>query len=122
MCCLSVGPQINVVSSPDGVPVSGADNTFEYPVLSSVELTCRVDPPTDPDVSVDYSWNTIRCYTHSRYNGKNCNSFLSTSMMTQSVTGFELTAKDAGTVTCTAQIYGDEYTSKPFTLHISGEL
>ena len=120
MCCLSVGPQISVVSSPDGVPVSGADNTFEYPVLSSVELTCRVGPPTDPDVRVDYSWNTMGCYTHSRYNGKDC--FPSNNSMAQSVTGFELTAVDAGTVTCTAQIYGDEYTSKAFTLHISGKL
>ena len=119
MCCLSVGPQISVVSSPDGVPVNRVDNTFEYPVLSSVALTCRVGPPTDPDVNVDYSWNTTGCYTHSGYNGQNC---FPSNGTAQTVTGFELTAEDAGTISCTVQIYGDEYISKPFTLHISGEL
>ena len=41
--------------------------------------------------------------------------------MQQSVTGNNLNAKDAGTVTCTVRINGHEYTSEPFTLRISGE-
>ena len=41
--------------------------------------------------------------------------------MTQTVTDNDLLAHDAGTIACTATINGSNYTSKPFTLRISGE-
>ena len=37
------------------------------------------------------------------------------------VTGNNLNAEDAGTITCTVTISGSDYTSEPFTLRISGE-
>ena len=37
------------------------------------------------------------------------------------MTGYDLNAEDAGTITCTVTISGSYYTSEPFTLRISGE-
>ena len=37
------------------------------------------------------------------------------------MTGNDLLAEDAGTITCTVTISGSDYTSEPFTLRISGE-
>ena len=37
------------------------------------------------------------------------------------MTGNDLNAEDAGTITCTVTISGSDYTSEPFTLRISGE-
>ena len=84
-------------------------------------LTCMVGPPPDPDVTVSYSWNTTGCYSHIAYNPDSPRCFPHNSTA-QSVTGIDLTAEDAGTITCTVTIYGDDYTSELFTLHISGEL
>ena len=39
----------------------------------------------------------------------------------QNVTGNDLNAEDAGTITCIVTISGSDYTSEPFTLRISGE-
>ena len=33
---------VTIVSNPAGTPVSGFTNTFDYPILSSVTLTCDV--------------------------------------------------------------------------------
>ena len=41
--------------------------------------------------------------------------------MTQNVTENDLLAHDAGTITCNATIGGNNYTSEPFTLRISGK-
>ena len=109
------------MSSPAGTPVNGFTNTYEYAVLSHVSLTCMVGPPPDPDVSVSYSWNTIGCYSHIGYNDNSPRCFTHNSTK-QTVTGNDLTAEDAGTIACTVTIYGDGYTSRPFTLHISGRL
>ena len=116
-----VAPAINIVSSPAGTPVSGSNNTFDYPVLSSVNLTCKLTPP--PIFNVNYSWNTTRCYTHSGYNSGMPSCFPNNGMMsnTQTVIGIDLTAEDAGTVTCTITISGSNFTSEPFTLRISGK-
>ena len=35
---------VTIASTPAGTPVSGSTNTFDYPILSSVTLTCMVDP------------------------------------------------------------------------------
>ena len=108
-----------VISSPTGTPVSGSDNTFDYPILSSVTLTCMVDPL--PVIDVTYRWNTEGCYTNSNYNGGSPRCFPQ-GQTTQNVTDNDVTAEDAGTVTCTMIIYDIKYTSEPFTLRISGDL
>ena len=71
-----------------------------------------------------YQWNTTGCYTNSKFtdfnsnNGRRC---FPHGQATQSVTGDDLLAHDAGTITCTVTINGSDYTSEPFTLCISGE-
>ena len=105
-----------IVSSPAGTLVSGSTNTFNYPVLSNVSLTCMVDPL--PVISVSYRWNTTGCYSHGSYNGR-CFPHGQTSRV---VTDDDLTAEDAGTITCTMTLDGIDYTSEPFTLRISGVL
>ena len=115
-------PTVTIVSSPAGTPVSGSTNTFDYPILSSVTLTCMVDPLPPPSLSIDvsYQWNTSGCYINPAFNSGNprCFPYGNTS---QSVTGNDLNAEDAGTITCTVTISGSDYTSEPFTLRISGE-
>ena len=108
---------VTIVSSPAGTPVSGSTNTFDYPILSSVTLTCMVNPTPS---SVTYQWNTARCYTNAQFTGSNPECFPH-GQTTQSVTGNDLNAEDAGTITCTVTISGSDYTSEPFTLCISGE-
>ena len=74
-----------------------------------------------PSSTVTYQWNTTGCYTHPNFNNGNPRCF-PTGLTTQSVTRTDLTAEDAGTITCTATINGMDYISGPFTFHISGEL
>ena len=72
-----------------------------------------------PSSSVTYQWNTAGCYTNAQftYSNPECFPYGET---TQSVTGNNLNAEDAGTITCTVTISGSDYTSGPFTLRISG--
>ena len=109
---------VTIVSSPAGTPVSGSVNTFDYPILSNVTLTCMVNPT--PTSSVTYQWNTTGCYNNSRFTPSNPECFPH-NQTTQNVTGNDLNAEDAGTITCTVTISGSDYTSEPFTLRISGE-
>ena len=109
---------VTVVSSPAGTPVSESTNTFDYPILSSVTLTCMVNPT--PSSSFTYQWNTAGCYTNSQFTGSNPDCFPH-GQTTQNVTGNDLNAEDAGTITCTARISGTNYESESFTLRISGE-
>ena len=113
--------EVTIVSNPAGTPVSGSTNTFDYPILSSVTLTCDVTSKNMSPFTVDsYQWNTTGCYTHPMFNNGNPRCF-PRGQTTQSVTGNDITAKDAGTITCTVTISGSDYTSEPFTLRISGE-
>ena len=111
-------PIVTIVSNPAGIPVSGSTNTFDYPILSSVTLTCMVNPT--PSSSVTYQWNTTGCYTNAQFTPSNPQCFPH-GQTSQSVTGNNLNAEDAGTITCTVTISGSDYTSEPFTLRISGE-
>ena len=86
--------------------------------MSSVTLTCIVDPT--PSSSVTYQWNTAGCYTHPNRNSGNPSCFPD-GQTTQSVTDNDVTAEDAGTITCTATINGFDYTSEPFIVRISGD-
>ena len=70
--------------------------------------------------SVTYQWNTTGCYTNSKFTGSSPVCFPH-SQTTQNVTGNDLNAEDAGAITCTITINGNDYTSEPFTLRISGE-
>ena len=73
-----------------------------------------------PSSSVTYHWNTAGCYINSKFTGSNPQCFPH-GRTRQSVTGNNLNAEDAGTITCTVTISGSDYTSEPFTLRISGE-
>ena len=86
--------------------------------MSNVTLTCMVHPT--PSSSVTYQWNTTRCYTNNKFTPGNPQCF-TRDQTAQSVTGNNLNAEDAGTITCTVTISGSDYTSEPFTLRISGE-
>ena len=112
---------VTIISSPAGTPVSGSTNTFDYPILSSVTLICDV---TSDDGSLftvtSYQWNTAGCYTHPNRNSGNPSCFPD-GQTTQSVTDDDVTAEDAGTITCTVTIYGGLFTSGLFTLRISGK-
>ena len=67
-----------------------------------------------------YQWNTARCYTNSKFTPSNPQCFPH-GQTSQNVTGNDLNAEDASTITCTVTISGSDYTSEPFTLRISGE-
>ena len=107
-----------IVSSPTGAPVSGSTNTFDYPILSSVTLTCMVEPI--PSSFVFYQWSATGCFTNSKFTPSNPECFPH-NQTTQSVTGNNLNAEDAGTISCTVTINGSDYTSEPYRLRISGE-
>ena len=115
MYSLSVAPTVTIVGSPDGIPVSGSTNSFDYPILSSVTLTCMVEPV--PLINVMYSWDTTSCYTNAGYSGR-C---FPHGQVTQNVADDDVTAEDAGTITCNVTISGRDYTSDPFSVRVSGE-
>ena len=108
---------VTIVSNPAGTAVSGSINTFDYPILSSVTLTCMVDH--SPSTTITYQWNTTECYTNINYNNGEPGCFPH-NQTTQSVTGYSITAENAGTITCTVTISGVQYTSEPLSLRISG--
>ena len=113
-------PLVTIMSNPAGTPVSGSTSTFEYPILSSVTLTCMVTSSDGSTFTVtNYQWNTTGCYTHPAHNSGNPTCF-PTDQTSQNVTGNDLTAEDAGTITCAVIIGGVNYTSGPLTLRISG--
>ena len=105
---------VTIVSSPVGTPVSGSTNTFDYPILSRVTLICVVIADDNLPVTVDsYQWNTAGCYTHPNHNNGNPTCFPD-GQTTPSVTDNDVTAEDAGTITCTVTISGSDDTSEPF--------
>ena len=74
-----------------------------------------------PSTTVTYQWNTTECYTNPNFNNGNPRCFPN-GLTTERVTGIDLTAEDAGVITCTATIDdGTAYVSGPFTLRVSGE-
>ena len=113
-----------MVSTPTGTPVSGSANTFDYMILSTVTLTCDVVSNHGLSFSVSsYQWNSAGCYTNNNYN-RGVPRCFPHGQTTQNVTGNNLTAEDAGTITCTVTIDGSNYTmtSASFTLRILGRL
>ena len=120
----TVGVTVAIISSPGGIPVSGYANTFDYPILSSVTLTCHVTPHHDLPFTVNsYQWNTTGCYTNTLYNDGLPRCFPH-GQVTQNLTDYYLTAEDSGTVACIVTISDSSYTvtSGLFTLRISGNI
>ena len=111
---------VTIVSSPAGTTVSGSTNTFDYPILSSVTLTCMVTLSNGGTYTEPYQWDTTGCYTNTAHNSDNPTCF-PTGQTTQNVTDNNLLADDAGTITCTVTVNDVDYTSDPLTLRISGE-
>ena len=89
--------------------------------MSSVTLICNV---TSNDGSLftvtSYQWNTTGCYTHPNRNSGNPSCFPD-GQTTQSVTDDDVTAEDAGSITCTVTINSVDYTSGLFTVRVSGK-
>ena len=112
---------VTIVTNPAGVPVDGQNNTFDYPILTSVTLMCIATAADgSPATVTSYHWNAIECYNNSRSVDDPC--FYDNGQGGQNITGNNLRARDTGTVNCTATINGTNYTSDPLMLRISGEL
>ena len=89
--------------------------------MSSVTLTCDVSSNNGSSFNeASYQWNTAGCYTHPSHSNGNPACFPD-GQTAQRVTGNDLNAEDAGTITCTVTISGSDYTSESFTLRISGK-
>ena len=70
--------------------------------------------------TITYQWNTTGCYTNINYND-GVPSCFPHDQTTQNVTDNDLTAEDAGTITCSVTVDGEIYTSDPITLCVSGK-
>ena len=82
---------------------------------------CMVAPVNGLSQTVtSYLWTTVNCYNNTY--GVNDSCFYGGKKTGQNITGHDLLAQDAGTVTCNVTINGTNYTSNPLTLRISGEL
>ena len=119
-----IGPGANVsvtvVTDPEGTPVNGSNNIFDYPILTSVSLLCMATMPDGSPVTVaSYSWTATHCYD--RTGGVRNPCFYSHGHAKNNIADNHLLAQDAGTVTCTVTIDGVNFTSDPLTLRISGE-
>ena len=112
-------PTLTIVSNVDGIPADGSSNMLDYSVLNSITLTCMVDP--SPSYTIDYQWNTTGCYTNINYND-GVPSCFPHDQTTQNVTDNDLTAEDAGTITCSVTVDGVVYTSDPITIRVSGKI
>ena len=115
------GQTVTIVTDPAGVPVDGQNNTFDYPILTGVRMTCMVTTADgSPATMTSYRWNTMNCYNNSHGVSNRC--LNAQDRTNRSIVGNNLRARDAGTVSCTATINGTNYTSDPLTLRLSGEL
>ena len=116
-----MGINVTIVTNPEGTPVNGSSNTFDYPILTSVSLICIVTTPDgSPVTATSYSWTATNCYN--RTGGVQSSCFYSGGRTGYNITGDSLLASDAGNVTCTATIAaGVDFTSDPLTLCISGK-
>ena len=122
-CLHCIGVTVSIFSYPAGIPVSGYTNTFDYPILSRVALLCDVMQNHGLSFTVaSYQWNTTGCYTNDNFNDGVPGCFPH-GQTTQFVAENDLTAEDAGTITCTVTISNSNYTmnSKTFTLRVSGK-
>ena len=111
------GQTVTIVTDPAGIPVHGQNNTFDYPILTSITLMCIVTAVDESPATVtSYNW---RCLANNP-----CEFFSAgvSSQTQQNIIRNNLRAQDASTIICTATIGGTEYTSDPLILRISGKL
>ena len=115
------GVNVTIVTDPEGTPVNGSDNTFDYPILTSVSLLCMATTPDGSPVTArsSYSWTATNCYNHT--GGVQIPCFYSGGLTGYNIIDNSLLAPDAGTVTCTVTIGTASFTSDPLTLRISGK-
>ena len=114
------GQTVTIVTDPAGVPVDGQNNTFDYPILTSVTLMCIATAADGSPVTMtSYCWITTNCYNSGGGITNSC--IRANGLRRQNITDNNLRAQDAGTISCTATIDGTDYTSDPLTLRISGE-
>ena len=110
---------VTIVTEPPGIPVTGTTITFDYPILTRVNMTCNVTTPDgSPVTATSYRWTGTNCYTNPDVNDP-CFYDGQTGQTITDSNG--VLSQDAGTVTCTATVDGVDYTSEPLTLRISGE-
>ena len=111
---------VTILTDPEGTPVNGSNNTFDYPILTSVSLLCMATMPDGSPVTMaSYSWTATNCYNHT--GGVQSPCFYSGGRTGYNITENSLLAPDAGTVACTVTVNGVNFTSDPLTLRISGE-
>jgi len=72
-----------------------------------------------PTSAVTYEWNTTGCYRNTDYNNGYPQCF-PVGQRTQTVVGNDLTADDAGNISCTVVVNGSSYSSELFLLRVSG--
>ena len=111
MYCIGASfTNVTIISTPAGIPVSGLNNTFEYRISSSVNLTCYTQPQAS--ASATFMWDTGGCAT--------C---FPSGQTTQIVTETSLSPDDAGTFTCTVtESNNTNGSSDPFTLRVDCKL
>ena len=115
-----VNINVTIITAPEGIPVNGSYNTFDYPILTSVSLMCIATLPGGSQVTAtSYSWTATNCYN--RTGGVQSPCFYNGGRTGNIITGDSLLAPDAGSVTCTATVAGVDFTSEPLTLRISGK-
>ena len=111
---------VTIVADPEGKAVNGSNNTFDYPILTSVNLLCMATMPDGSPVTVtSYSWTATNCYD--RTGGVKNPCFYSGVPTGNSITENSLLAPDSGTLTCTVTVAGIDFTSDSLTLRISGK-
>ena len=111
---------ITIVTDPEGTPVNGSNDIFDYPILTSVSLLCMATMPDgSPLTMASYSWTATNCYNHT--GGVRTPCFYSGGRTGYNITDSNLLAPDAGTVTCTVTVGSVSFTSDPLTLRISGK-
>ena len=114
------GINVTIVTDPEGTPVNGLYNTFDYPILTSVSLLCMATTEDgSPFTVTSYSWTANDCYDHT--GGVQSPCFYGGGRTGYNITDNSLLGPDAGTVTCTATIGSVSFTSDPLTLRISGK-
>ena len=110
---------VAIVTEPAGIPVNGSTDTFDYPILTRVNMTCNVTTPDgSPVTATSYRWTGTDCYTNPDVNDP-CFYDGQTGQTITDSNG--VLAPGAGTVTCTATVAGVDFTSEPLTLRISGK-
>ena len=83
-------------------------------------MTCLLTSGGLEVTANSYVWNTEHCYTNGAYRNGNPYCFPN-GRTTKRVSEVDLTAEDAGTITCNATIGSTTCVSNPVTIRIRGQ-